>query len=277
MGAVYELVNTTGTGNAALTTLVHTWDPLNVAAIRANTDNPPASIETAWGFTSTAADVTIHSPRMHDDIQAVHFRTQATTADVLALEGFGQVMYSQDLPIVTSTYAAAPASGAAENFDYLVYYPNLGGGAQRLVAWAQIAPLIQHYLGVKVSPITSATAGFFGSPVLLNSTEDFTKANSWYALLGYEVSVAATSVAIQGPDTSNYVYGGPASLSTINTRRWFIMLERENSVPSIPIINSANKASTNIYAAGTTASTTVPTTLVFAYLGPVAANPNLGQ
>lgn len=277
MGDVYELVNTFGTGNAALTTLAHVWDPLNVAAIRANTDNPPASIQAAWAFTSTAADITIHSPRMHDDIQAVHFRAQATTPDVLVLEGFSQIMYSQDVPIVTSTYAAAPASGAAENFDYLVYYPNLGGGNQRLVPWAQIAPLVQHYLGIKVSPISSATAGAFGAPVLLNSTEDLTKANSWYAVLGYEPSISATSIAMFGPDTSNYLYGGPATLNLTTTRRWFWWLEYTSGIPSIPVINSANKGSTNIVVSSTTASTTVPLTLFCAYLGPVASNPTLGQ
>ena len=277
MGAVYELNNTYGTGNASATTLTHAWDGLNVQAIRANTDNPPAQVISAWSYFSAAGDVTMHSPRMHDDIQAVHFRVQATTADVLALEGFSQVMYSQDSPIVTSTFGSAPANGTAEAFDYLIYYPNLGGGNQRLAPWAQIRPLIQHYLGIKTSPISSGTAGAFGAAVLLNSTEDYTKANSWYAVLGYECSVAATSVAIQGPDTSNYIYGGPALLGTINTRRWFWYLEQCTGYPSIPIINSANKASTNVYAASTTASTTVPVTLFTAYLGPVASNPQLGQ
>lgn len=277
MGAVFELVNTYGTGNAALTTLPHVWDPQNVAAIRANTDNPPASIQAVWAYTSTAADITIHSPRMHDDIQAVHVRSQATTSDVMALEGFDQIMYSQDVPIISSTYAAAPASGAAENVDYLMYYPNLGGGNQRLVHWQQIQGLVQHYLGIKASPISSATAGAFGAGVLLNSTEDLTKANSWYAVLGYQCSIAATSIAIQGPDTSNYLYGGPASLVWVNTRRWFWWLDFLGPYAAIPVINSANKGSTNIYAASTTASTTVPVTLFTAYLGPVASNPTLGQ
>jgi hypothetical protein len=277
MGAVWELVSTYGTGNGSLTTLTHVWDPLSVQAIRANTDNPPAMIMADWAYFSAAGDVTIHSPRMHDDIQAVHSRVQATTADILNLECFQQVMYSQDLPIVSSTYAAAPGNTVAENYEYLIYYPNLGGGNQRLAPWAQIRPLIQSYLGVKVSPITGATAGQSGAAVLLNATEDYTKANSWYALYGYEVSVAATSIAIQGPDTSNYIVGGPATTGTINTRRWFYQLEQETGIPSIPIINSANKSSTNIYAVGTTASTTVPVTLHFAYLGPVASNPNLGQ
>jgi hypothetical protein len=127
------------------------------------------------------------------------------------------------------------------------------------------------YLGVEVLPATSSTAGQLGAGVALNSTDTNFKANSWYAILGYDVSVVCATVVIQGTDTGNLKVGGPGALNVIDTRRWFCKLDEILGVPSIPVINSANAGSTLVFANDIAGGTTIPTTLHTLYLGPSAA------
>lgn len=270
MGIAIETLNTYGTGNASLTTLTHVADPLQSLAIRASNGSPAVHMESAWAYVSAAADVTIHSPRMHDDIVAVEVRAQPTLATPLAAEGFVQALYSQDILIVQSTYGSAPGSSVAECVGTLMYYDDLPGASARLVMPQQVLANVKHYLGVKVAPTSGATAGTYGAGVAINSTQDYFKANSDYALIGYSLSVACANFGILGADTSNLIVGGPGAIDPLVTRHYFYWLSEVSGKPCVPVINSANKASTFVYCSHTTANTTVTGELLFAYLGPTA-------
>ncbi len=267
MGIAYEAVNTYGTGNAALLTLPHVADPLSTLAIRASNGQPSARLQCVWCDLSEAADITIHSPRMHDDVIALELRGQIGVQTPISLLGLEQPLYSQDVLIVQSTYAAAPAAAAAENVGYIVWYDDLPGATARLKTWAQVKAGIKQYLGVKFTADTGAVAGQYGVPVAINATQDYFKANSDYALLGYTLSVACATVGLVGADTSNYIVGGPGSVDPLVTRDWYLALGAATGKPCIPVINSANRQATNILVAGPTAATAVTGELLFAYLG----------
>lgn len=267
MGLAIETINTYGTGNASLTTLAHVADPVQSLAIRSSNGQPSAHLGPVWGFQSAAADDSIFSPRMHDDVHGLQWRQQASLVTPTTDEGLWAPMYSQDVPVVQSVYGAAPGSTVAEGIGYNVYYSDLPGIAGNYMSWAQVAPLIKTYYGVKVSATSSATAGAYGAGVAINSTYDNFKANQPYALIGYLVSVACTNVGVQGSDTGNLIYGGPGAADPIVTRSWFRRMEQITGQPSIPVINSANKQGTNVYVSHTSASTTVIVQLIFAYIG----------
>jgi hypothetical protein len=205
---------------------------------------------------------------MHDDVHGIQLRVQASKSDPLFPYDSDQNMYSQDTPTVQSVFGSAPSNAVAEQAGYNIYYNDLPGISANLLPWSQVQPQIISFYGVKVSATSSATAGAFGAGSAINSVYDNFKANSLYALLGYQVSAECGNVCVQGSDTGNLLLGGPGSVALIETRNYFVDLSNASGRACIPVINSANKASTNVFVSHTTASTTIVVDLVFAYLGP---------
>lgn len=269
MPQALETINTYGTGNNSATTLTHVADPSQSLAIRSSNGNPSAQLFGLWAMMGIAADLAIFSPRMHDDVHGIQTRVQVSKTDPVYDYDFQQPMYSQDTPTVQSTFGSAPGSSVAEQAGYNIYYTDLPGISANLMSWAQVEPQIISFYGVKVSCVSSATAGALGAGSAINSVYDNFKANSKYALLGYNVNVECGNVSIQGSDTGNLQVGGPGSIAEIETRRYFCDISQATGLALIPVINSANKASTNVFVSHTTASTTVIVDLLFAYLGPV--------
>lgn len=276
MPPVFETVSATQPATAVVTTIAYAADPTQTLQIRSANGSPAAFIYAVWSQTGAACDSTIHSPRMHDNVAGLKWRTQSAVNSPGIMEGLWQPMYSQDTPTVAATFAAAP--NAVENLAYGLYYPDLPGSAPLLATYAQVMAQAKQwwtpnggYLGVRVSPVTSATAGQLGAGVALNSTDSNFKANSWYALLGYQASVIANTILVQGTDTGNLKVGGPGALANIETRRWFVHLDNILGVPSIPVFNSANAGSTLVFANDIAGGTTIPVDLTFLYLGPSAA------
>lgn len=268
MPQALETINTYGTGNGSLTTLAHVADPSQSLAIRSSNGSPSAYLFGTWAQMAIAADLSIFSPRMHDDVHGIQTRVQVSISNPVFPYLTMQAMYSQDTPTVQSVFGSAPGNTVAECAGYNIWYDDLPGISANLASWEQVAPQIQSFYGVKVSCVSSATAGALGAGSAINSVYDNFKANQRYALLGYLVNVACANVSIQGSDTGNLQIGGPGAISQIETRRLFIDYSMATGKPMIPIINSANKASTNVFVSHTTASTTVIVDLIFAYLGP---------
>lgn len=267
MGIALETINTYGTGNGSLTTLVHTADPTQSLAIRSANGSPAAHLGPVWGQMGAAADLIITSPRMHDVLHAVQMRVQASLVSPLWSEGLDQPMFSVDTPAVSSVFGSAPGNTVAEQAGYNIYYDDLGGIAANLMTWAQIKPAIKQYLGVKVSCTSSATAGALGAGAAINSGYDEFKSDTMYAVLGYNVSAACGNVVIQGADTGNLLVGGPGAVDPLVGRRWFMHLEEMSGRPCIPVIKANNKGSTNVFVSHTTASTAIVVTLLMAWLG----------
>jgi len=268
MPQALETINTYGTGNASLTTLAHVADPSQSLAIRSSNGQPSAYLFGIWAQMAIAADLSIFSPRMHDDVHGIQLRVQVTKTDPLFDYSQDQPMYSQDTPTVQSTFGSAPGSGVAEHAGYNIWYDDLPGISANLMSWEQVEPQIISFYGVKVSCVSSSTAGVLGAGSAINSVYDNFKANQRYALLGYELNVACGNVSVQGSDTGNLQLGVPGWIASIETRDYFKKISQASGRPCIPIINSANKASTNVFVSHTTASTTVIVDLLFAYLGP---------
>lgn len=235
-------------------------------AVRATNNNAAISLEGVWGNTSVISDIRVRSPKLHDDLQAIRGTVQITDPRPALLEYFGQPLYSQDFLIVEDIPFVAPVANAVQGAGLLVYYNDISGIQAQLRTWAEVAPNIVSWYSQRVLPVTGATAGDWGPGVAINSTYDVLKANTPYAIIGYEVQTACTSIAIQGIDTGNLLYGGPGCIDPITTRRWFAWQSEQNALPMIPVINSANKGATNVNACGTVAATAIPVTLIMAQL-----------
>lgn len=276
MPAAWETVSATQPATATVTTITFSADPLQTLQIRSANGTPAAFIQSVWTDVGGACDITIHSPRMHDNVAGVKLRAPATNSTPLTGKYFTQPMYSQDTPTIQGIFASAP--NAVENLGYCVYYPDLPGSAANLITPEQMVAQMKQwwsptggYLGVHIAPTSSGTAGDLGAGVALTSTENNFKANSWYALLGYVTTTQVNNIQIQGPDTANLMFGGPGAVDPLVTRNWFVDLSISSGVAAIPVINSANAAGTNLFVSDRGTSTAPIIDLLFAYLGPSAA------
>jgi len=268
--------NTTATTVTAGSTVAYTAANSQSFNIRAYAPNSSASIEALWGYSANTAGnslTRIRSPRLHDDVVGIESQQLATNASPMLNEYFSQTVYSQDSLTIEDYVLSAPGSAANQTVGFNVYYKDIPGINANFMTYAQVSSLTQSYYGIYTNPSTaafSASSPSWGTGVAINSKQDVFKANSLYAILGYEVSTGCTAVSLLGVDLGNLYVGGPGSLDPKVTRFWFVEQEMANGMPSIPVINSQNKASTLVQVFGNQASaTSVQVTLIAAYLGPV--------
>lgn len=268
----YAIETVVGSLAAVATATPQPYTPGNGQSfnVRALAPNSTASIESVWANSTDAGFPRIRSPRLHDDVVGVEFLSRVGDLVPALDQCFTQTVYSQDSLTVEDYFAVAPVVTDIEQIGFQVYYADLPGVAANMQPWAQVENAIQSYYGVYAAPESNATVGEWGVGVAINSIQDNFKANSWYAWLGYEVSVDAeiTAIALQGTDIGNLFVGGPGTANGLVTRNWFPDQEKANGMPSIPVINSQNKGATLLQVFANVASTTYDVSLIFAYLGP---------
>jgi len=226
----------------------------------------------------------IKSPKMHDSTYGIQFastpKSLAGTSifnPVQLLPGYTtQTLYATDA--LTWTMAGANSDVVCATLD--VYYTDLSGIAARLYSWAQIEPMIVNLAGVTVTPETSGTGGAWGTSAALNSGNYNLKANTDYAILGYQVQQPCVAVGIQGVDTGNLTLGGPGSTNTAYNGSFFV----DQSVKyassglgaQIPVFNSNNATGTTVNVAMTNTSTNIIVSILVAQLSQLLPSPGAG-
>lgn len=243
MGLALEFITGRATAPGAVLTALTmaTGDTLTIR----NT-NPGVDIRLldVWAFNNATGVFRVRSPRMHDNVQGFRTRVTALIADDLVPPGAYQVLYPQDALIAEISGSAV--GGNIEQGGLLIWYRDVPGLAARLGAWSDVMQYAVNMLTVEVA-IASGAAGGYSGGVAFNSTFDFLKANTDYAIIGAEVDAACLAVTLKGPDTGNVRVAIPGIL----TGRWrtvdfFKRLSQNLGLPTIPIISSANKAGTTI-------------------------------
>jgi hypothetical protein len=271
----YAIETVVGSLTAAATATAQPYIPGNGQSfnVRALAPNSVAHIEAVWANSTDVGFPRIRSPRLHDDVVGTEFLSRVGDVVPPLNPCFSEEVYSQDSLTVEDLFVAAPTVGHIEQIGYQIYYDDLPGVAANMQPWSQVESAIQSYYGVYVTPESNATVGEWGVGVAINSSQDNFKANSYYAWLGYEVSVNSeiTAVAMQGTDIGNLFVGGPGTTDGLVTRNWFPYQEEANGKPSIPVINSQNKGATLVQVFANVASTAYEVSLIFAYLGPTGA------
>ena len=215
-----------------------------------------------WAQEATAGTVRIRSPRIHDNVQGIRARVVAADPRPLLPYPLAQPLYPQDVLTLEI------AGGAAETdvMSALIYYDNVPGVNARLATWDQISPRIVNLVTVETNHTTGATAGDYGGSLAINANFDLLKANTDYAILGYETDVSVCSVGYRSPDFGNLRIGGPGTSQRDETRMWFTWLDQQFAPPAIPIFNAANKGGTFVDLVATQTATAVNVNTVLAEL-----------
>lgn len=246
-----------GAGNATAT--VTPGDSFTVPAF---TPNTLAYLDHIWVQGASTDWISVKSPRMHDNNQGIRLRTGGIQQKDLMPGGIVQQMYAVDTPTVT-----IDETGAATGAVTLVYrFQDLPGVSPRLAMWSDIANRIKNISGVDVALGAAPAIGSYSAGNAINSTFDNFQANADYALLGYYVATAGLTLSVQGQDTGNLKMGGPMSTDPYVTGNWFVQYSQNTGIPAIPIINSNNKGSTNVYQVANSAIAGQTVTLLLAEL-----------
>jgi len=241
----------------------------NVLTIRNAPLESDVRLLDTWVDAQVAGVMRIRSPRLHDNVQGIRFDTIVSEVQPLLPPGAAQRLYAQDT--LTVELSGSAVGGDFEIWGGLIYYDNLPGVEARLARWDDIARRIVHIV-TNENPITAGAGGGYTGEAALNATFDLLKANTDYALLGYVVDAECAVVRWRGPDTGNFGVGGPGADNLRHvTRNWFVSLANAAGVPTIPIINSANKAGTLVDVAQDENATAVVVTSILAELGPAPA------
>lgn len=216
---------------------------------------------------ATAGLVRVRSPYLHDDVNALRFRTLA--ADASGLTGWrpDQKLRAQDTLIVEATGGAS-----AEQVSYwqLVYYKALGASVAYYMTAAEVRARAIEEVSNEIA-VTGGASAVWGSALLSTGT-GILKANQMYAICGYNLDVACTAWGIYGPDTGNFRAGGPGLTTRQFTRNWFMDLSDATGFPCVPVINSQNTTGTNVQVVDSAGATAVNVDLFLARVGPTPAN-----
>lgn len=201
---------------------------------------------------ATAGIVRVRSPYFIDDVQGIRYGCTAGLESFLTPRKDGQRLTTQDALTIEVT------GGASENDGAMIstYYDDLPGSAMKLKMPGDIFGMAEYYATWEVN-VTSGTAAAWAGTALTN-LYDVSRANRWYAVLGYVTDVACLGVAINGPDTSNFNVGGPGDTVARRTRSYFVEKSEDLGVPCIPCFNTANKGATTLQATTVAASAATP-------------------
>jgi hypothetical protein len=191
---------------------------------------------------TTAGFLQIRSARMHDNVRGINVNSPVTPQLVTILHPFGQPLNPQD----TMNILISGSAGAGDLLlaSLLVHYEDLPSIDANLISPEDLVSRGKNILTASHS-LTLATGPNYTGAVAINATNDLWKANTYYALVGYEVTAACGAITFRGSDTGNLRVGGPGRLTDLlDTRNWFVDISKMFGLPLIPVINSANKANT---------------------------------
>lgn len=197
-----------------------------------------------WAFNNAAGVWRIRSPKLHDNVQGNRYRIPAASPNSLVVPGLWQRLVPQDN--LTLELSGSAVGGQIEQGQLLIFYSDLPGAASRLIGVQELMARTVNMWTCEVA-VTPGAAGGFSGAVAINSTFDQFKANTDYALVGYDVDTLCGAVGFTSPDFANLRVGGPGPLvSRWPTERYFYHLTKSLGINLIPVFNSANKQGTMV-------------------------------
>jgi hypothetical protein len=236
-----DTVTSTGTaiGATLAATTIASGDSFQIKNGAPNSD---IWLVNAWADNQVAGEVRIRSPKMHDNVDAIRSRVQVGVVKPLLPLGAPQRLYPQDVEIVE--LAGSAVAGDIESVVQQIYYADLQGQNARLFPWEQIRPRIKNVIGVRLAITLGSTAGYNGARAL-NADVDLLRANTDFALLGMTTNTECAAVCLRGPDTANLRVAVPGEPDlTEDAAWWFRLLSMHYGLPTVPVLNSANKGAT---------------------------------
>lgn len=263
MPAGLEVITGTVTAPGATITAL-TMAAGNSATVRNARLNSKVWLIDAWAFNNAAGTMRIRSPKLHDAVNGIRLPVTASDASPLLHRYYPQVLIPQD--VLTLELSGSAVGGQIETASFLLWYEDLPGQAARFIDVPTLMKAGVNVMGVQLAITTGAGGGYTGQRAINGDFDNF-KANTDYALIGYQVSAAGATVRWQGVDVGNLGLAGPCIATSKDlTAEWFIDKSRFYNMPLIPVFNSANRGGILVDVATSQAATAVTVISLFVEL-----------
>ena len=257
--AIDTVVGTASNPGATATAL--TMNTGDSATVRNFANTSKASLHFIARQGATAGIVGARSPRFADAVRGIRFTETETPSTRLLPPDVGQAVYPSDALILEVTGGTAETDAAAYGF----YYDDLPGVAAVLKNLSDIAGSIANIKPVEVDVSAQGTSAAW-SDTVITTTENYLKADTYYAVLGYTTDTAVLACGVKGPETGNLRICGPGPTTTFLTDDYFLRMADRHGKPYIPVFNANNRAGVFVSTALVSTSATPKVTLVLAEL-----------
>ena len=265
MGRAIEVISGRVTNsNSVLTAL--TMNTGNTLQVRNAPFEKKVKLIGAWANFQVDGFFQIRSPRLHDNVRGLRFAVNALSPQNVLNPFFPQDLIPQDN--LTVEVFSADAAGDVNNVAMLLYYEDLPGVNAKLVTPDFV---LSHWVNLWTVDATLATTatGDWGGEETLIAESDLSKANTDYALIGFQINANCAAVRWRGSDLGNLGVGAPGNaLHPEKNGRFFWDLSELTGLPCIPVFNSANRGAVLIDAAQDESGTDVEVTSIFVQLAP---------
>lgn len=215
-----------------------------------------------------AGMVQLTYPSGHDTTRGLRVRGAAAAPSNRMLTGLRMPVNSQEL--MSLAVSGSAVAGDVENIAMTLWYEDVPGLNARLIDRGTYESRVEKFMSVDAS-ITATAAGVWSAAEALNAESDLLLPNRDYAVIGAGFGAEACALGIRGPDTANVRVAIPAfSAQAFDPRDWFVKMALETGLPTIPVINSGNKANTLLDVLQDENLTALPFSLYLALLTPEA-------
>jgi len=191
--------------------------------------------------------IRIKSPRMHDNVSNFRIDSELSMHNPIMLAA-PQPLFAQDQINVTANLTTG--AGDINLINLLLYYEDLPGSNGNYQDWNTVRVKIRNIMTCTETFAIGATFAWSGTQIIV-ADEDLLKANTNYAVLGLGNALFGLESSIRGSDTGNLRVGFPTFHDIYNNIEFqFVEYSKYFGLPTIPIINSANKGNTFIESIG---------------------------
>jgi len=200
-------------------------------------------IISVWQTLQTGGFGQLSWPTAHDTTRG--WRVGSDAAAVQITLPLGSVLPITPQEQIACLIAGTAVAGDVEQMSWLTLYDE--GHGQSLMDWPSVRNATEKMTTVDASLVS--VAGGYGPAAgeLINADSDLLLANRDYAILGASSRTKVHCIAIQGPNSGNDKIGMPGNLRGEVCAQWFKLLSNTLGLPLIPIFNSGNKGSTNLF------------------------------
>ncbi len=213
-------------------TLRNTPDGTEIRLLQAWTTEDP---------TNHLGEFVIRSPLMHDNVRGISLLEGGARCLPLLNNLVRQRLFSQDTLILE---VLGVAGAAVLSFgSMLIYYEDLIGVSSNFITPDELRTRSINLATVE-NTITALATGEYGTAEAINAESDLLKANTDYAIIGYECqAISGQAIRYRASSWGNLGLGGPANNAHPHlTSQWFTNLAEQVGLPLIPVFNSAERA-----------------------------------
>lgn len=213
----------------------------NSLTVRAAREDSGVKLIGVWADNQATGVLRIRSPRMHDNVQCMRFPIVVGNPQSLFPRGMSQKLYPQDT--LTVELSGSATAGDIESACLLIYYDDLPGVNANLINKSTLKSRATNIITVE-NTLALGTSGGYSGEEAINAEYDLLKANTDYAIIGYLVSAGCAAIRWRGVDFGNLGIGAPGQITDqTHSANFFVRLAEDTGLDTIPVFNSANKAS----------------------------------